>query len=340
MYNGIDSNQSLGEMDYSDVKFDIPILFLVFNRLDVVEKVLEEIRSIRPSKLYISCDGPRLDRVGEAEQVNMVRNYVISKIDWECKVHYRFSEKNLGCRYSVSQAISWFFENEELGIILEDDCLPDPSFFQFCKTLLLLYKDDLSIFSISGNHFHYKFSHPPCDYFVSRYHHCWGWATWRRSWELYEQDMSSWRYLRDTDWLLELGNGSKHFAEYWETIFDATINQSNDSWAYRWLFSCWANNGLSIIPTSNLVKNIGFDDRATHTKNIVRWWADLPLESVQFPLVSPEHLQPYTLADKWLSKFLFRVGNRGFFKKIILRIEEILLFRLYFSAFLKFKPKK
>ena len=158
------------------------VLFLVFNRLDTTKQVFETIRQAKPQRLYIAADGARASRVGEAAQVQAVRDYVTSHVDWECEVKTLFREQNLGCKYAVSSAIAWFFENEEMGIILEDDCLPDPTFFNFCQELLARYRHDQRIGVISGDNFQFGHRRNDDSYYFSKYVHIWGWATWRDRW--------------------------------------------------------------------------------------------------------------------------------------------------------------
>ncbi|GHT86478.1 hypothetical protein FACS1894137_12140 [Spirochaetia bacterium] len=169
-------------------KFNTPVLFLVFNRLDTTKQVFEAIRKAVPPRLYVASDGPRDNRDGEKEKVEEVRDYVLKSIDWDCEVKTLFREKNLGCGKAVSGAITWFFENEEMGIILEDDCLPDQDFFMFCEELLEKYKDDERIYHIAGNN-PLTFIKSPYSYYFARIPHIWGWASWRRAWNHYSFDI-------------------------------------------------------------------------------------------------------------------------------------------------------
>ena len=132
-----------------------PVLFLVFNRPDTTRRVLEAIRQAQPSQLFIAADGPREGKSGEAEKCADVRRIVNEGIDWDCEVKTLFRDKNLGCKVAVSRAIDWFFEHVEEGIILEDDCLPHPTFFRFCEELLNKYRDDERIGQISGDNFQF-----------------------------------------------------------------------------------------------------------------------------------------------------------------------------------------
>jgi hypothetical protein len=276
-----------------------PVLFIVFNRPDPTAQVFEAIRQARPPRLYIAADGPRLDRLGEAAQVQAVRDYVVSHVDWDCVVKTRFQPTNLGCRLAVSSAIDWFFEHEPEGIILEDDCLPDASFFPYTQELLGRYRDDQRVMGISGIHLHGDEHQPPHSYFFSHYNHVWGWASWRRAWQHYDREMDHWPALRNTEWLLTVGHGNRQFQRHWNRIFDRTADGLIDTWDYQWTFSAWSQGGLSILPARNLIRNIGFGAGATHTTDSGEGVSDLPLESLDFPLSHPSVVMSDYAADRW-----------------------------------------
>jgi hypothetical protein len=269
--------------------------------------VFAAIRQARPTRLYVAADGPRADRSGEADRCAEVRR-IATAVDWPGELKILFREQNMGCRRAVSKGIDWFFEQVEEGIILEDDCVPDPSYFRFAQELLTRYRDDKRVMVIAGNHFHGAAHQPPYNYFFSRYPHCWGWASWRRAWQLYDREMSLWLALRDSDWLLGIGSGSRPFQRYWTDIFDQAYANKVDSWAYRWLFSCWVQNGLAILPARNLVINIGFGEDATHTKGSNS--LELKLEALDFPLTHPPYILRDVEADRWTDRHVFGIGNR------------------------------
>ncbi len=282
------------------------VLFVTFNRLDTTKEVFEAIRRARPPRLYVASDGPRDSRPGEGEKVRSVREYVLGHIDWGCDVKTLFREKNLGCKYAVSGAISWFFENEEMGIILEDDVLPVPSFFPYCQDLLERYRDDDRVFMISGCNLISKRFAPESSYFFSRVTHIWGWAGWRRSWRYYDVEMRKWPEWRDAEGLRRISEGSRLFEYYWKRIFDQVHRGLVDTWDYQVLFTCWNRNAFTLLPSKNLTTNIGFGADAT------RDWEGVPpyvLESVaedlRFPLIHPE--SPAPSADKLIWKFVFGI---------------------------------
>lgn len=239
------------------------VLFLVFNRLDVTKQVFQAIRQAKPPRLYIAADGARKNKDGENEKVQAVREYILKSIDWDCEVKTLFREENLGCKYAVSGAIDWFFEQEEMGVILEDDCLPSQSFFWFCEELLERYKDDMRIGQISGFNSldGYK---ADFDYIFSKYGPIWGWASWKRAWGFYDVDIKDWPYIKRKK-LYQNYVCSKDEQLFRFEIFNDLYKGKIDTWDYQWVFTKLNSSMLSIIPSKNLVCNVGFGNEATHT---------------------------------------------------------------------------
>lgn len=240
------------------------ILFLVFNRPDTTSKVFEAIRKARPARLYVAADGPRKDRLDEVEKVAKVRD-IATSVDWPCKLKTLFHKNNLGCKYAVSTGIDWFFEQEEQGIILEDDCLPHQDFFSFCDTLLKRYAFDERVWNITGNNFQNGIQRGKFSYYFSYYNHVWGWASWRRAWKKADMDIKFWPKWKNTSTFKEFFLNSIE-RKYWEKIFDQTYHAKIDTWDYSWTASTWYHKGLTATPNVNLVSNIGFRKDATHTK--------------------------------------------------------------------------
>jgi hypothetical protein len=224
--------------------------------------------------LYISSDGPRKDKLYEDNKVKHVRE-IVTKIDWTCELHTQFHHENYGCKNGVSSAIDWFFSKEEMGIILEDDCLPNSDFFIFCEYLLHKHIYDTDIYAISGNNFQ-LINFTESTYYFSKYIHIWGWATWRRAWQKNDLDIKFWPSWKNSkDWKTIMPNRVERF--YWEQLFDLAYNNKIDTWDYSWIASVWYNNGISITPNMNLVTNLGFNEDATHTKNKSNKFSNLPL---------------------------------------------------------------
>ena len=243
--------------------FNTPVLFLVFNRLDTTKRVFERIRKVAPPKLYIASDGHRDNREGEEEKVKTVREYVLNSIDWKCEVKTLFREKNLGCGKAVSQAITWFFENEEMGIILEDDCLPSASFFPYCQELLYKYKSNSQIYHITG-HNPLTYTEIPNSYYFVRIPHVWGWATWRRAWKQYNFDIIDLdNFIKQRKINDVFNKGADRY--YFIDVFKRIEKHDIDTWDYQWTYTTFYNKGISINPAKNLITNIGFGPDATHT---------------------------------------------------------------------------
>ena len=275
-----------------------PVLFLVFNRPEPTRKVFEAIRSAKPPRLYIAADGPRLEREGERASCEEVRKIAL-EVDWECDVKTLFRDENLGCKIAVSEGISWFFEHEDEGIILEDDCLPDQSFFTFCEDLLERYRHDTRIMAISGDNFQQGRKRTEYSYYFSRCFHCWGWATWKRAWKLYDGELIVWPEIQKNGFLHDIANGYEPFVAYWSHIFDKCYAGEIDTWDYPWLLSCWEQSGLVVLPNINLVTNIGFGDKATHTKNKNSMSANLPAYKIDLPLNHPPYIIRDMVADRY-----------------------------------------
>jgi hypothetical protein len=244
--------------------FNTPILLLVFNRPSTTKLVFDAIKAVKPRKLFIAADGPRENRKGEIDLCQKVRDLVVDNIDWDCEVNTLFREKNLGCGRGVSEAISWFFKNVDEGIILEDDTLPNISFFNYCAVLLERYRCNESIMHISGNNFQSGIIRSDGDYYYSKYSHIWGWATWKRAWQKYDFLLVNWTEFKVLG-LNEICNNDENQVNYWKKIFDDVIIGKIDTWDYQWMFAVWFNQASCILPNVNLVSNIGFGEYATHT---------------------------------------------------------------------------
>ena len=246
-----------------------PILLLTWKREKEIQLIINILKKLNAKTIYINSDGCDLisPKTTEKDKIIKTRNTILEKIDWECKVRFNFNNKNLGCKKSIISAINWFFENEESGIILEEDCIPNESFFYFCSHLLDKYKDNKKISCITGVNFQNGQKVSNSSYYFSKYNHCWGWATWRESWKIFDEDMSFWPIMKEQKrWEID-PLMSKEERNYWEYIFENSYQNKVNSWAYPWLASLWNSHKLTITPEYNLVSNVGFDGLATHTKN-------------------------------------------------------------------------
>jgi hypothetical protein len=275
--------------------FNTAVLFLVFNRPDVAEQVFAAIRQAKPPRLYVVADGPRSNRPGEAEMCARVRR-IATAIDWDCEVKTLFRDRNLGCKHAVSSGISWFFEHEEEGIILEDDCLPDRNFFQFCQELLEKYRQDTRISMIAGTNLSSRPVDTEHSYLFSRMVQIWGWATWRRAWQLYDRDMTTWPEFEKNNGFGNLGI-HRAISEYVTKSFWRVYHNQTDTWDYQWSYCVISNSMYVVVPKVNMIRNIGLGKDATHTLQTNGPYADLQHGEMEFPLRHPKQIIPVLAYD-------------------------------------------
>jgi hypothetical protein len=275
-----------------------PVALLIFNRPDPTARVFEAIAMARPSKLLVVADGPRSDRLGEDEKCRQARA-IIDNVNWDCEVITNFSSVNLGCKQRVASGIDWIFEQVEEAIILEDDCLPAPSFFRFCDEMLDRYRLNERVGMVSGGNLQFGQLRGNASYYFSRYTHIWGWATWRRAWQHYDRDIALWPSFRDEGWLDPMFSTQRE-RDYWRNSFQLVYDGALDTWDCSWTFAAVTFGMLQIVPNVNLISNIGFGPNATHT-HVVGEYANLPLESMQFPLRHPTFVLPNIDADRHIA---------------------------------------
>ncbi|MEM6766871.1 MAG: glycosyltransferase [Bacteroidota bacterium] len=286
------------------MKCNTAVLLLGFNRPESMQRVLERVRRATPSRVYFAVDGPRAHKEGETEIVKAVQA-LAADIAWNCQVFTLFREQNLGCAQAVSSAISWFFSQEEYGIILEDDCVPDPSFFQFCEEILLRYKDDDRVMHVSGSNFHKGWQNVPTEsYYFSSVPLIWGWASWRRSWEMFDFELKSLPELKKSGFLNQfLFNRKTVNTKVMKDLDDISSGTQNTIWGYQWLLSNYLNSGLSVVPNKNLIKNIGFEGSTTHDMDTR---LDCEVESMSFPLVHPKYVKIDSVSDERYYEMYFK----------------------------------
>jgi hypothetical protein len=290
-----------------------PVLLLIFNRLSTTQHVFYEIKKAKPKKFYIACDGPKSESNVEINKVKAVRDFVYENIDWECKVETYFRDTNSGCKYGVSGGIDWFFNNEEMGIVLEDDTVPCQSFFWFCQELLERYKDDYRVMQINGTNFFWnQIQNHHASYFFSKYGNIWGWASWRRAWKLYDVNINNWKKLKK-HFLGKLFENKKERIVREQQI-EKILNGQIDTWDFQWILYKHLNAGLNIIPNNNMVKNIGFIEDSTHTKsNKKDIRSNLPIKEMQFPLLHTNYIFSNIEYDALMRK---RILSKYYYKKI------------------------
>lgn len=280
-----------------------PVVLMIFNRPETTHQVFEAVRAVRPRQLLVVADGPRPLNQGEVERCRETRA-IIESVDWDCQVLTNYSSENLGCMRRVSSGLDWVFQEVDEAIILEDDCLPHPSFFRYCSELLEYYRNESQIAQICGANFQFNRCQLPYSYYFSRYNHIWGWASWKRAWESHDNEMTDWPDLRKSKLLENILSGKKE-TTYWTDVLDRVYAGEIDTWDCRWTLSCWKNRMLSVIPSVNLVSNIGFGPGATHTP-VPNRYASMETESIAFPLCHPSVIEVDSEADDYTGKTMFR----------------------------------
>ncbi len=296
---------------------DTPVVLVVFNRPEQTTRVFAAVASARPSRLFLVADGPRANHPGEAERCEMVKQ-IVSAVDWPCQVETNFAVENMGCGQRVISGLNWVFSLVEEAIILEDDCLPDPSFFPFCRELLHRYRGDSRIAAITGTNLVERYVKTPCSYYFSQIGGVWGWATWSSQWKSYDESLKMWPSLRGANALAEIFDRPRDIA-YWTRVFDTMYDgRGPDTWDYQWAYTNLFSNRLTIVPRVNLVANIGFGEGATHTST-----ADsrlLPkLKSIEFPLRHPDAL----IASRSLDRQHLKLHFEPFTRRVVTKLKSI-----------------
>jgi len=277
-----------------------PVIMIIFNRPDLTERLFREIARARPAKLLVIADGPRAGRAGEAEKVVETRK-IIDLVDWDCEVLKCYSDVNLGCKRRVSSGISWAFEQVEEAIILEDDCIPDPSLFPYFDELLARYRSDSRVMMLAGSCFLGEAAPRDQSYYASDLPLIWGWATWRRAWKKYDLEMRGWPELRVSPEFRRIfasATPRNHYRNQLDRVYSGSI----DTWDLQWTYTVWKSGGVSFSPTKNLVQNLGFGPEATHTHHYDPAF-DPPVRQMEFPLRHPADANPRPDLDRiWLDR--------------------------------------
>ncbi len=304
--------------------FNIPILLISFNRPEHTQRVFEEIKKQKPKQLFVFQDGARDGNIADIEKCASVRAIFKDPLEWDCDLKTYYSNENLGCGRGPASGISWFFENVEQGIIIEDDAIPAPDFFEYAKELLIRYKDNTNVKIIGSMQIDGK-SYGNASYYFSMMNRtlC-AWATWKRTWSEFDYYLSN---ISQTD----LKNALKSYhvtqreREYWceclKKIHKDRLNES--SWDIQLLILIWMNHGVGICPNVNLSTNIGFDQYGTHTINTDSKAANLEVENI-LPLKHPSNIKIYRSADLNFHKLYYcpyEYGWKGF-KRLPFRINK------------------
>ena len=273
-----------------------PVLLIHFNRPSATRRQLEALKEVAPERVWILCDGPRKNKPSDIEKVCEVRE-LLDHLPWQCEVKKLYRKENLGCFKNISAGISWFLNDCGAGMILEDDIIPDPSFFQFCDELLDRYADEPRVYAVSGQHSSPVPMQIDADYGFCNYFDCWGWATWKRAWEQFDPDMTAWRDRAEWGIVSRRVLHNLRARLYWDVMFRMVDVGRRDSWAYRYLLTIWKQQGCTVVPKMNLARNVGFDDKASHTGHLLGREAKTHVQT--FPLSHPTEIVPDPLIDQW-----------------------------------------
>ena len=292
------------------MQFSTPVLFITFNRIQSTRQVFARIKQVKPKHLFIAADGPRASNKDDLEKCEQVRQYVTQEIDWPCELKTRFRTANLGCGEGPADAISWFFNEVEAGIILEDDCLPDVTFFYFCEILLKRYGTDARIMHISGTNFQDGRFLTQDSYYFSQYPHIWGWASWRRAWKYFDF------CIDDTPEQIAsvLKRRLKYRKErqlWFDTFKHSFLVEKRTTWDFQWCYAFWKYNGLSILPANTLITNIGLGTDASHTTNFTSRYGRnkvSPLVDIMHPaeIVQNDEADRYTFDHYFSAQTSFK----------------------------------
>jgi len=315
----------------------IPILIIVYTRPETTIQVFNSLKKVKAETIYVYQGIPNAKKNTEDYKNYLKVEKIIKDIDWDCKVKIK-KKKGVSSYDAWKLAVNWFFKNEEEGIILEDDVVPNKSFFLFCSKLLKKYRNNKNIAQICGTSFVNQGNITNESYFFSNYSIGWGWATWRRSIIDFDEKMKDWPKLKKNKTFKNIINDEK-FLYYWSKVFDKQYKNISKAWDERWLYSNWKNNKLSIIPKKHLVKNIGFGKKALHTKN-KQWYSDLETQEINFINKHPKKILVNRKYDNWLNNHVYGVKfhylKEKFLKNKILKSKPVYsLIRIVFIRIIK-----
>ena len=301
--------------------YTTPILFLIFNRPSITRQTFEAIRQTKPKFLFIAADGPRHNRPEDIQKCEAART-IVSQINWPCELRTLFRDENRGCGRGPAEAITWFFEQVEEGIILEDDCVPDLSFFPYCQALLEKYRHDEQVYMITGTNALRKWGNRKSSYFFSFMAHSLGWASWRRAWRTFDYEMTEWGTASGQKKVKNTLSNESYFKHYQTEFTNYQANKPEDVWDFQWALARWINGGKTVVPSVNLITNIGFNADATHSFYEHDLLANLPLHRIEFPLRDPTQ-KTNRFFDWYLFERFINQEKRTMLKRMILKLIKI-----------------
>lgn len=304
---------------------DIPVLLLLFNRPNYAYEVISAVRAVKPPRVYVAVDGPRAGHPTDKTNIEDCLD-LLALIDWPCHIEVLKRDVNLGCGRAVSEGITWFFEKEPMGIILEDDCVPTPAFFTFCAEMLLQYQDDERVMHISGTRWNEEF---PIEqsYFFTAIGHIWGWATWRRAWKRYDYHMRTWPVEKQAGLITQFFSKRRHIL-YWETCFNTVYHQTEKhTWDYQWQYTLFRSGGLAVTPQKNLIQNIGTEgvhhsrsDAFRHRRFVHR---DFKIEDIPIKLARHPDFDAYNMTHYFLRKDPLWIRLKRRIQKVSTRLVSV-----------------
>tara|TARA_Y100001968_G_C19426010_1_gene754403 strand:+ start:1582 stop:2544 length:963 start_codon:yes stop_codon:yes gene_type:complete len=299
--------------------YTTPVLLIAWRRPLQTSKVIDELRKIKPINLFVACDGPIPNDLEQEKKVNSTREIIRQNINWDCQINTLYSDLNQGCKRGVSNAITWFFNQVDEGIILEDDCVPHQDFFSYCTELLKKYRDDDRVWSISGSNVQEGNWRGDGSYYFGRIPQVWGWATWSKYWKNYDINIEKWPFLKKSNFLRTIFDDPLE-EQYWCNIWDKLYEKNTpDTWDYQWCFTCISNGGLTAFPNQNLITNIGFGKDATHTT----WLNEEKFSTSKLGrIIHPSFILRDSIADEYTFNNKFGGNNIRRNLKLINRVKR------------------
>lgn len=286
---------------------ETPVLVIIYKRAETTRKVLEALAKVKPKRIFVSANAPNPSNSADPAKVQEVRD-LFDNLPWECEVTKLFRTEHLSAKLSISGGISWFFSQVEEGIVLEDDCECDPSFFYYAQELLEKYRDHPQVMHIGASNFQFGQKRGDASYYFSRYNHIWAWAGWRTTWQNFKltpAELNKQKVYTAIDKLFvrESDRG------FWKAMFNYAMSGRIDTWDYQYMFSLWAAGGIAITPQANLISNLGFGADATNSISANSRVANMAVESLAIPLTHPAEVKFNEEADNYTSDDFFGVSK-------------------------------
>jgi hypothetical protein len=287
----------------------VDVLLIAFARPDLLERAVEPLREARIRRVFLALDGPRADHPEDEELIDACEQVVRDVLGPTAPIEVLRRTQNIGMKRACVGAIDWFFTQTDAGVIIEDDCVIDPTFVPFAAELLDRYRSDKRVMGICGTDF-VGAPRPPlgASYGFVRNFGVWGWATWARAWRHNDPDLSGVSTEQIQRVLRRQPGSGVPFRWFWARLLEACRAGRNPSWSFPWVFSVWQEGGVFVHPNRNLVSNIGHDERATQTGNPGSRLSALPTRPMVFPLMHPTALVLNAAHDRWSDQHIKGIG--------------------------------